>query len=286
MVKKNSFKNRFQTLINRPFSTLASNLQNNSGLIEMIDTQIVKLKNKIMKKLFLGLALTAGVLAFAQETETKTETNTVTTSPLKKDVQPVRFGIKAGGNSSYFSQQKFGINSQQLGFHAGAFVNIPISRQFSFQPEVLYNQMGAKDVISSTETDNGVTNVKTRVEDRVKMNYISVPLMVQMRPVDNFYIEAGPEFSYFINGKNKGESTVASTTGGVTTTTTSSHSTDIDKDQINRFNFGLGLGLGYDITPNIGINARYVNSLTKIDKSRPAAENNNRVFQLGLNYKF
>ncbi|WP_313000355.1 porin family protein [Chryseobacterium gleum] len=239
-----------------------------------------------MKKLFLGLALTAGVLAFAQETETKTETNTVTASPLKKDVQPVRFGIKAGGNSSYFSKQKFGINSQQLGFHAGAFVNIPISRQFSFQPEVLYNQMGAKDVISSTETDNGVTNVKTRVEDRVKMNYISVPLMVQMRPVDNFYIEAGPEFSYFINGKNKGESTVASTTGGVTTTTTSSHSTDIDKDQINRFNFGLGLGLGYDITPNIGINARYVNGLTKIDKSRPAAENNNRVFQLGLNYKF
>ncbi len=118
------------------------------------------------------------------------------------------------------------------------------------------------------------------------MNYISVPLMLQMRPTEKFYIEAGPEFSYFINGKNKGESTVSTTTGGVTTTRTESHSEDVDKDQINRFNFGLGLGLGYDITNNIGISARYVNSLTKIDKSRPAAENNNRVFQLGLNYKF
>ncbi|KYH07325.1 MULTISPECIES: porin family protein [Chryseobacterium] len=239
-----------------------------------------------MKKLFLGLALTAGTLAFAQETETKTETKTVNASPLKKDVQPIRFGIKAGGNSAYFSQQKFGINTQQLGFHAGAFVNIPLSKHFSLQPEVLYNQMGAKDVMYSTETDNGVTNVKTKVQSRVKMDYISVPLMVQMRPTDKFYIEAGPEFSYFINGKNKGESTVASTTGGVTTTTSSSHSTDIDKDMINKFNFGLGLGLGYDITSNIGINARYVNSLTKIDKSMSAAENNNRVFQLGLNYKF
>nr|WP_315028274.1 porin family protein [uncultured Chryseobacterium sp.] len=234
-----------------------------------------------MKKLFLGLALTAGTLAFAQETQTKT-----VASPLKSDVQPVRFGIKAGGNSAYFSEQKFGMNSQKLGFHAGAFVNIPISKQFSLQPEVLYNQMGARDVISSTNVTTGSTTVKTNVEDKVTMNYISVPLMVQMRPTEKFYIEAGPEFSYFINGKNKGESTIATTTGGVTTTTTNSHSEDLDKDQINRFNFGLGLGLGYDITSNIGISARYVNSLTKIDKSRPAAENNNRVFQLGLNYKF
>ncbi|MGE8553296.1 MAG: porin family protein [Chryseobacterium jejuense] len=233
-----------------------------------------------MKKLFLGLALTAGTLAFAQES------TTVNTSPLKKDAQPIRFGIKAGGNSAYFSEQKFGMNSQKLGFHAGAFVNIPISKQFSFQPEVLYNQMGAKDVAYSTETTTGATTVKTKGESKVTMNYISVPLMVQMRPTDKFYIEAGPEFSYFINGKTKGEATVASTTGGVTTTTSNSQSDDINKDNINKFNFGLGLGLGYDITNNIGISARYTNSLTKIEKSRPAAESNNRVFQLGLNYKF
>ncbi|ATN05204.1 porin family protein [Chryseobacterium indologenes] len=242
-----------------------------------------------MKKLFLGLALTAGTLAFAQETTTTTTTTTtktVATSPLKSDVQPVRFGIKAGGNSAYFSAQSFGMNSQKLGFHAGAFVNIPISKQFSLQPEVLYNQMGARAVNYSTENTVGSVTTKTKGEDKVTMNYISVPLMLQMRPTEKFYIEAGPEFSYFINGKNKGESTVSTTTGGVTTTRTESHSEDLDKDQINRFNFGLGLGLGYDITNNIGISARYVNSLTKIDKSRPAAENNNRVFQLGLNYKF
>ncbi len=178
------------------------------------------------------------------------------------------------------------MNSQKLGFHAGAFVNIPISKQFSLQPEVLYNQMGARDVAYSTETTTGDTTVKTKGENKVTMNYISVPLMLQMRPVDNFYIEAGPEFSYFINGKTKGEATVSSTTGGVTTTTTQSHSEDLNKDDINKYNIGLGLGLGYDITNNIGISARYTNSLTKIDKSRPAAENNNRVFQLGLNYKF
>lgn len=229
-----------------------------------------------MKKLFLGLALTAGTLAFAQES------TTVNTSPLKKDVQPIRFGIKAGGNSAYFSAQKFGMNSQKLGFHAGAFVNIPVSKQFSLQPEVLYNQMGARDVVSS-ETINDKT---TTIQDKVTLNYISVPLMVQMRPMDNFYIEAGPEFSYFIDGKMKGDITTKNTVGGTTTTVSESHSENINKDEINKFNFGLALGLGYDITNNIGINARYTNSLTKIDKMSTAASNNNRVFQLGLNYKF
>ncbi|MEF9478355.1 hypothetical protein OWR28_12260 [Chryseobacterium sp. 1B4] len=49
-----------------------------------------------MKKLFLGLALTAGVLAFAQETETKTETKTVTASPLKKMFNRLDSGSRQG----------------------------------------------------------------------------------------------------------------------------------------------------------------------------------------------
>ncbi|KAF5272551.1 hypothetical protein FQA39_LY18786 [Lamprigera yunnana] len=46
-------------------------------------------------KSYFRLALTAGTLAFAQES------TTVNTSPLKKTLQPIRFGIKAGGNSAY-----------------------------------------------------------------------------------------------------------------------------------------------------------------------------------------
>lgn len=71
-----------------------------------------------MKKLFLGLAFTAGTLAFAQEAQETKPVKTVNESALKNNVQPVRFGIKAGGNSAYFSEQKFGMNAQKLGFHA------------------------------------------------------------------------------------------------------------------------------------------------------------------------
>lgn len=237
-----------------------------------------------MKKLFLGLAIVAGSMSFAQETQTAT----TTANPAKKGVDPVRFGIKAGGNAASFSEQVLSTKNQKLGFHAGVLVNIPLSQKFSIQPEVLYNELGAKSIISYNEMSNGSTTVKTKDEYKSSLNYISVPLMLQMKPTHNFYIEAGPEFSYFLNGKNKGETSIATTTGGVTTTQTESYSEDINKDDINKFNVGLGLGLGYDFTPNFGINARYVNSLTDIAKDRPEGENplNNRVFQLGLNYKF
>jgi len=236
-----------------------------------------------MKKLFLGLAVVAGSLAFAQETKT---TPTVTT--VNNEKEPIRFGIKAGGNAASFNDQDVSLNNQKLGFHAGVLVNIPLSKKFALQPEVLYNQLGAKSVISSSEVTTGATTVKTREDVSSTLNYISVPLMLQMRPTEKFYIEAGPEFSYFINGKNKGQRTIESTTGGVTTTETSSTSEDINKDDIKKFNVGLGLGLGYDFTHNFGINARYVNSLTNIDANPVKGEDaiTNRVFQLGLNYKF
>lgn len=235
-----------------------------------------------MNKLFLGLAIVAGTLASAQETKT------MNTAPIKKEKPPIRFGIKAGGNAASFNDQDLSLNNQKIGFHAGVLVNIPISEKFSVQPEVLYNQLGSRSVLSSTDVTTGATNVKTKNEDKLTMSYISVPLMLQMRPTRNFYIEAGPEFSYFLDGKTKGDRTVTTTTGNVTTTQSISHSEDVNKDAVNKFNLGLGLGLGYDFTPNIGINARYVTSLTDMRTSKPQGTDplNHRVFQLGLNYKF
>ncbi|WP_294219096.1 porin family protein [uncultured Chryseobacterium sp.] len=237
-----------------------------------------------MKKLFLGLAVMAGAVTYAQETTT----TTVAVMSTLKEKEPVRFGIKGAANASQFSEQELNTKNQKLGFNAGVFVNIPLSKQFALQPEVLYNQMGAKSVLTSSEVQSGNTTVKTEQNVSTTLNYISVPLMVQFKPTDNFYFEAGPEFSYFIDGKDKGESMVSSTTNGITSTQIQSASRDIDKDAIQRFNFGLGLGLGYYFTDHLGINARYVNSLTHIYKDTPVGQNpnTNRVFQLGLNYKF
>lgn len=240
-----------------------------------------------MKKLFLGMAAAVGSLVYAQEVQT-----TSAVVPPMKVKEPVRFGIKGAATASQFSEQELNGRNQKLGFNAGVFVNVPLSEKFALQPEVLYNQMGAKSVLSDTEVTAGSTTVRTKQDYSTTLNYISVPVMLQMKPADNFYVEAGPEVSYFVDGKNKGEQTIATTTSGTTSTQTMSASESINKDDIKKFNIGFGLGLGYYFTRNLGINARYVNSLTHIYNNTDAATdaqkniNTNRVFQLGLNYKF
>ncbi|WP_326983908.1 porin family protein [Chryseobacterium sp. MYb264] len=242
-----------------------------------------------MNKLFLGMAMVAGTLTFAQETqEVRTTASAVN---VNKPKEPVRFGIKGGGNASQFSEQQLSAKNQKIGFNAGVFVNIPLSEKFAVQPEVLYNQLGAKSVVSDTEFTTGNTKVRTQKDFTTSLNYISVPLMMQFKPADNFYVEAGPEFSYFLDGKNKGETRVTTTTGSNTATQTQSNSESIDKDLMKKFNVGMGLGLGYYFTKNLGINARYVNSFTHFANNSGVPEgeknvNTNRVFQLGLNYKF
>lgn len=206
-----------------------------------------------MKKLFLGLGLVAGTFAFAQ------------TSPT--------FGIKAGVNVSSISDDGFDDTKSKVGFNGGLFLNAPLSEQFSIQPEVLYSQLGAK-------TD--YTFAGTTFENELKLDYITVPVMFQFRATPSFYLEAGPEFGFLVSAKNK--ATVSNNNGSASDTD------ELDKDDFNSFNMGLGLGLGYDITPNFGINARYVAGFSDVTKpaSDPStdAKNRNNNFQAGVYFKF
>ncbi|WP_407481491.1 porin family protein [Elizabethkingia meningoseptica] len=124
-----------------------------------------------MKKVFLGLGIVLGTMAFAQ-----------TAGP--------RFGIKAGGNLSDLSN--LDREKSKIGFYAGVFMNAPISSDFSIQPEVVYSQQGAKFKDFGTVTDQ-----------KTNLGYINVPVMVQYNATPEFYLEAGPEFGFLVDAQNK-----------------------------------------------------------------------------------
>lgn len=193
-----------------------------------------------MKKIFLGLAIATSSLVWAQE---KTQSST-----------PLKYGVKTGLNVSTISG---GDSKAKVGFYGGLFLNAPIASNFSLQPEVLYNGVGAKA--------DGFEDLK------VNLSYISVPVMFQYNATPNFYLEAGPQFSFLIDSKFKYQSVSVKA-----------------NDYIKGFDFGIGIGAGYFFTPNIGINARYVAGVTDIGKKvggdQPEGKNN--VFQVGLSYKF
>ncbi|CAA7196250.1 porin family protein [Chryseobacterium potabilaquae] len=129
-----------------------------------------------MKKLFLGLAIAASSLTFAQEKSQE----------KMKSASPIAFGVKAGLNVSSISADD---TKGKAGFYGGVFANIPVASSFSVQPEVLYNGAGAKI--------EGVSDVK------LNLDYISVPVMFQYNALPNLYLEAGPQFSFLINSKLK-----------------------------------------------------------------------------------
>ncbi|MCJ8153364.1 PorT family protein [Chryseobacterium sp. SSA4.19] len=231
-----------------------------------------------MKKLILGIALTAGSLAFAQ----------TTTSSNMSSASSVRFGIKGGMNVSSLSKDAaLEDQKSKIGFNAGVFATIPVAESFSVQPELLYSTYGDKSV-STNEFTVGGTTTKTRQSFTTSLDYLTVPVMFQYNFIPNFYVEAGPEFGFLLSAKNKGDRDITTTTGGSSTTATTSYSEDINKDNLNKFNFGIGLGAGYYFTDNLGVTARYVAGITDVAKDRPNGSDaiRNNVFQVGLAYKF
>ena len=226
-----------------------------------------------MKKLFLGLGLVVGTFAFAQ------------TSPT--------FGLKAGVNVSSISKDGYDDAKSKAGFSGGVFMNLPVSEQFSIQPEVMYSQLGSKVTNKYSTTVAGNTYQATSTA-KLNLDYITIPVMFQFRATPAFYLEAGPEFGFLTSAKAKDINTTV--VNGSTTNTSTSTSEDL-KDSFSGFNMGAALGLGYDITPNFGINARYVAGFTDINKKdsntngntslqNDGYKNRNNTFQAGIYYKF
>lgn len=192
-----------------------------------------------MKKVFLGFAIAISSLTFAQQ-------------KAKASASPVSFGVKAGLNVSSINADDA---KAKAGFYGGVFANIPVATSFSVQPEVLYNGLGAKN--------------KDYSSVKLNLDYISVPVMLQYNVLPELYLEAGPQFSFAINKKIKGD-------GG---------SVDVD-NYYKGFDFGVGIGAGYYIVNGFGVTARFVAGATDIIKNNSGDAIRNNVFQVGLAYKF
>ena len=179
-----------------------------------------------------------------------------------------QFGIKGGMNVSSISDDGYDDTKSKVGYYGGVFVNIPASESFSIQPEVIYNNLGSE--VKGTVLGNSYSQ-------KLNLNYITVPVMFQYKATPQFYLEAGPEFGFLVSADSK------------TTWNNSTSTAELDKDNFNNFNMGVGLGAGFDISKNVGLNARYVAGFSDITKeSGPStdAKNKNNTFQVGLNFKF
>lgn len=162
------------------------------------------------------------------------------------NAQSFNFGAKAGINFASLSGDDVDFDGR-TSLHLGVLAEFMLSEQFGIQPEILYSAQGASEEDFSLQLD-----------------YISIPVMAKYYVLEGLSIEAGPQFAFNINSKEKFEDETS------------------DLEDVESIDFGAGLGLGYKLS-NIFFQARYVKGFSEIIEDVDAK---NSVLQLSVGYMF
>ena len=210
-----------------------------------------------MKKLILSVAVLLSALTMSAQNVTNTSNSN----------ELLRFGFKAGINYSniYSEEGNDFVADGKVGFAGGAFVSIPLGPIVGIQPEIMYSQKGYQ------ATGSGLFDYEyTRT-----LNYLDLPLLLQIKPTSSISLLAGPQFSYLLSTK-----------------TEFNDSSFANEEEINDENYkkgiiGLVVGADFNVS-NFIISARGGFDMSKTDTEGETSDLNykNQVLQLTVGYIF
>ena len=165
--------------------------------------------------------------------------------------QDTQFGIKAGVNASSVDITNGDDYNSKAGLHVGGLAHIHITRHFALQPELVFSMQGGEDG-----------------SEKLKLNYINVPLLAQYMTRDGFRLQTGPQIGFLTSAESE--------VGDL----------EIDaKDDVKSVDFSWTFGAGYLFPSGFGIDARYNHGISNISDDSDF-EARNRVFQVGVFYQF
>lgn len=105
------------------------------------------------------------------------------------NAQSLQGYLKAGANMGKISGQSFQDNFT-LAYHAGVALEIGLNKKIALQPEVLFNQ---------TQTTTTSFNGTFTPNKDAQLNYLSIPLLLQIKPSKYVSLHVGPEYSILMN---------------------------------------------------------------------------------------
>ena len=105
-------------------------------------------------------------------------------------------GIKGGANITKIEGRSFK-DEFRYGYHLGGFAEIGLGGKLSLQPEVLFNQY-------ETRVDSSFKNIYQDALNfsdnrKVKLNYLSVPVLLNYKLGSALSLQAGPQFGILID---------------------------------------------------------------------------------------
>jgi hypothetical protein len=186
----------------------------------------------------------------------------------------IKLGIKAGANFADFSNQLVlpgleDISAMTTHWHAGLAAQKSLSDRFILSSELLYSIKGFQEA-----TDFNVSN---DIKTVLSLHYLSVPVLLNYKPLDKVSLGAGIELGYLMDAQVKmGD----------------------DKNDVNfiydrDFEWSLNLGFRFNISPALFLDGRYQWGLSPVSElfftdpnGEPLQEATlkNRVLQVSLGY--
>jgi len=106
----------------------------------------------------------------------------------------LQVGVKAGANLNKVDGKSFK-DEFKYGYSLGGFAAVRLGNKVQLQPEVLWNQYNTKIASNFDEIYSGGGN---SLKD-VKLNYLSIPVLLNYSPTRFFTLQAGPQFGILTN---------------------------------------------------------------------------------------
>jgi len=165
------------------------------------------------------------------------------------------FGIKGGYNLASVKFDSDSETGQRHGFNVGFYGESFINQAIALQLELQYSQQGF-EVINNNSTFTQ------------KVNYINLPISLNIYPTKNFYLEVGAQAGLAISHKEEFDSRF--------------NLFDTSQEfNPNNFDYGANVGAGFKTNSGVRLSARYHFGFGDIyNDGKPR----NRVLQISLGF--
>lgn len=115
--------------------------------------------------------------------------------PALVTAQSFKLGFRAGATLNKISGVSF-TDEFKFGYHVGAAAEAMWSKHWGIQPEVYLTQSNSQ---TATRFDQLYQSINpTQLKD-VKLNYLSIPVLLNWRPLPFISFQSGPQFSILMS---------------------------------------------------------------------------------------
>jgi hypothetical protein len=113
--------------------------------------------------------------------------------------EKIGIGIKVGQN--FTSVNSPAVDRHSASFHGGVAFQIGLTEKISLVPELLLSQTK----LSTNPSIVDVLGDNSLKPETYHLNYLLVPLLVQVKPFSNLLLQAGPQYGILIDQKKDGK---------------------------------------------------------------------------------